>query len=501
MNLLRSNLTRGNAVSEIFRGVFYTTQAPAAAVTSPPKDTLRRRILRAGDPRISMADVANKWIEEGRPVNLSEIQRSVRILRKYRRCQHALQLMEWMTEHLDFKLKSSDIAIELDLIGKVRGLEEVEKYFEKIPEKSRDYKIYGSLLSCYAHDKSMEQAEAIMQKMRQLGFAKLLSYNVMLSLYSKTKQFDKMDELMQEMKERGMSWDIYTYNIRLNAYALAFDVEGMEKLLSEMGSDPSMKIDWNTFVVIANGYLICGLPEKALAMMKKAEQVTSLNNWKGNFEILLTLYSQMGNKVALYRLWDEYKKKGTFDNTTYLAMVTSLVKVDDISGAERIVEEWEYGKNFYDIRIPRFLISTYCKKGLLEKAEAYMSRLVEIGAEPEASLWGTLASGYEYKKEMQKALEVFKKAISFSKPGWRPNKFTIASCLDYLKEKGEIEAAQELLQSLQEYLPQIIYDTLLNYVNNDNNGTVKAINHLESAWRQPVGLSSLRSDPKDDQCI
>lgn len=389
--------------------------------------------------------------------------------------------MEWMIEHLGYKLKSSDFAIQLDLIEKVRGLEEAEKYFQRIPEKLRDFKIYGSLLSCYVHEKSVEQAEATMQMMRELGYVKPLSYNVMLNLYSEMKQYEKMDELMQEMKERGMNWDNYTYNTRLNAYALASDVEGMEKLLSEMDSDPSIKMDWNTYVVVANGYLISGLLEKALVMMKKAEQLTNLNNWKRTFEILLTLYSQMGNQDELYRLWNEYKRKGTFDNTTYLAMVSSLVRLDDIAGAERIVEEWECGKNFHDIRIPRFLISTYCKKGFLEKAEAYMSRLVEIGEEPDATLWNVLASGYKFKKEMPKALEALKKAISVGKPGWRPNKFTLASCLDYLREKGEVEAAQELLLSLRGNLPQIMHDTLLNCVNNDKDGCLKAINQLESA--------------------
>lgn len=406
-----------------------------------------------------------------------------------------------MSEQTEDKLTNSDAAICLDLIAKVHGLEEAQKYFEKIPEKSRDFRIYGALLSCYAHENSVELAEATMQKMRELGYAKSLSYNVMLNLYSQVKQYEKMDALMQEMKARGMDWDNYTYNTRLNAYALAFDVECMEKLLSKMESDPYIKMDWNSYVVVANGFLKAGLKEKALAMMKKAEQLTNVRSWKRTFEILLTLYSQIGNQDELYRLWNQYKKKGKFDNTTYLAMLTSLVRLDDIAGAERIVEEWEYGKTFYDIRIPKYLIGAYCKKGLLEKAEAYMNRLGEIGEEPDASLWIALASGYKLKKEMPKALEALKKAISISKHGWRPNKFTLASCLDYLKEKGEVQAAQELLLSLRKTvnLPEIVYDTLLDYVSNDTDGSLKAINQLENAQRRSGELSSPESDPKDEE--
>ncbi|OWM91029.1 pentatricopeptide repeat-containing protein At2g20710, mitochondrial-like [Punica granatum] len=491
MNLLRLNLARRNAAPGVFRVVFFSTGFGVAA-TSPPRDSLNRRIMRAGDPMVSMADVLNKWVGEGKQVNFTELNQSLRTLRKFRRGKHALQLLEWMIEQADYKLTNSEIAVRLDLIAKVRSLEEAEEFFEQIPEKSRDFRIYGALLSCYALEKSMEKAEATLQKMRVLGYVRVLSYNVMLNLYAQTKQYEKMDVLMQEMKERGHEWDNYTYNTRLNAYALASDLEGMEKLLSKMEADPYIKMDWNSYVVAANGYLKSGQLDKALPMMKKAENLTSSKNWKRTFEILLTMYGQIGSKDDLYQLWNMYKQNGKFDNTTYLAMITSLVRLDDVTGAEKIMEEWEYGKIYYDVRIPRFLISTYCKKGFYDKAEAYMNRLVEIGEEPDASLWDALASGYELKKEILKAVEALKKAISVSKPGWRPNKFTLASCLDYLKEKGEAETAQELLLSLRErgILPEIVCGVLLDYVNNDKDGSSSAINQLEDAQRQSRSLSS-----------
>lgn len=91
MNLLRSSLARRGVVSRVFEVAFCTTEVPIA-VTSPAKDSLRRRIMRAGDPRISMADVVNKWVREGNQVKPVELQQSVRVLRQYRRCKHALQV-------------------------------------------------------------------------------------------------------------------------------------------------------------------------------------------------------------------------------------------------------------------------------------------------------------------------------------------------------------------------------------------------------------------------
>ncbi|PKI54629.1 hypothetical protein CRG98_024980 [Punica granatum] len=148
----------------------------------------------------------------------------------------------------------------------------------------------------------------------------------------------------------------------------------MEKLLWKMEADPSIKMDWNSYVVAANGYLKSGQLEKALATMKKAEKLSNIKNWKRTSEILLTMYGQLGSKDELSQQWNVYKQKGKFDNTTYLAMITSLVRLDDIAGAKKIVEEWECGKIFYDGGIPRFLIGAYCKKGSCDEAEAYVKK-------------------------------------------------------------------------------------------------------------------------------
>jgi hypothetical protein len=51
---------------------------------------------------------------------------------------------------MDEYLLSGDIAIRLDLISKVRDLDEAEKYFNSIPHTSKDFKVYGALLNCYA---------------------------------------------------------------------------------------------------------------------------------------------------------------------------------------------------------------------------------------------------------------------------------------------------------------------------------------------------------------
>lgn len=108
------------------------------------------------------------------------------------------QISMWMTDKRYLNITAAD---RLDLITKVKGIEEAENYFSYIPEKIKGIEVYSALLNCYSNVKSTDKAEATMQKMRDLGLARTtLVYNSMLKIYYKTGNFEKLDSLMHEME-------------------------------------------------------------------------------------------------------------------------------------------------------------------------------------------------------------------------------------------------------------------------------------------------------------
>lgn len=360
------------------------------------------------------------------------------------------QISEWMTNSKYIDQSPKYVAVQLDLISKVHGLEQAEKYFNKIPNTSRGLHVYGALLNCYVDAKSLDKAEAIMQKMRELGYATTLSYNVMLKLYSHKKEYEKLDALVEEMEEKGIQYNRVTLNIRLNTYATLSDIAQMEKLLMKMEADPIMTMDWSTYAAVANGYSKAGIRDKALEMLKKAEQLIKISSRRYAYEVLITLYASLGSKDDVYRIWNLHKKIGKFYNLSYLCMISSLGKLDDLDGAEKIFEEWEAKKRFFDFRLPNYLISAYCTKGLLEKAELFVRKLVESGNEPNASTWNRMALGYWTNNQMEKAVELMKKVILASQPGWKPNFAVLGSCLEYLKGNGDVDKVEEIKRLLEE---------------------------------------------------
>ncbi|KAK6919055.1 Pentatricopeptide repeat [Dillenia turbinata] len=105
------------------------------------------------------------------------------------------------------------------------------------------------------------------------------------------------------------------------------------------------------------------------------------------------------------------------------------MKLDDIEGAEKLFEEWEsVNTSSYDLRVPNLMVTGYCKKGLLLKAEAFIDALIQSGKEPNSSTWGRLTNGYIRLSQMDKAVDTLKKAILEDHySGWKPRKLALSS--------------------------------------------------------------------------
>ncbi|XP_062107336.1 pentatricopeptide repeat-containing protein At2g20710, mitochondrial-like [Humulus lupulus] len=456
------------AISRVVRAFFYSNEAISSS--SPRTDTLYHRMSRLGDPKISMTPVLEQWAQEGRDVKQSELQKIIKQFRKYRRFTQALQISEWLSE-ANFGPSSRDIAIHLDLISKVYGLERAEENFNSIPESFRIDKVHGTLLNCYTDKKSLEKAEDLFQKMKKMGFIQTaLTYNAMLSLYSRMGKHEKLKILTQEMEQNGIKFDRFTLNIQLNAYAVTSNIEEMEKLLLKIEADHQIALDFHSYFIAANGYLKAGFPEKALIKLNRSEQVIPNKERKIAYERLLTLYAATGKKDEVYRIWNLFKNVGRVYNTGYLSMFSSLVKLDDIDGMEKIFEEWESVNTLFDNRIANLMLSAYCKKGLLEKAFVCVDRLFSnSGYEPDANLWLCLSTQCCIDGEMGKAVECMKKAILAGGPRWKVNRTTFVAFLEYLKKEGNMEPAHEILRLLHErgFCSDDFHRKFVEYLNSD----------------------------------
>ncbi|KAH7513115.1 hypothetical protein FEM48_Zijuj12G0162400 [Ziziphus jujuba var. spinosa] len=111
--------------------------------------------------------------------------------------------------------------------------------------------VYSALLNCYARAKLVKKAEAVIQQMKHMGFA---------------------------------------------------------RILSRMETDPEV-LDWSTYSAAANGCRKAGLVDKAFSMLKKLEELILTAKIKSTaYECILTQYTSIDKKDEVLRLWELFNK-------------------------------------------------------------------------------------------------------------------------------------------------------------------------------------------------
>ncbi|KAK9943960.1 hypothetical protein M0R45_009547 [Rubus argutus] len=159
------------------------------------------------------------------------------------------------------------------------------------------------------------------------------------------------------MEEKGIDDNRKTWMLRLYSYAAISDIDRMEKILLKMEADPLVTINWCGYVAAAKAFMKAGQLEKAFTLLNQSEKLVGKNARRIAYECLLALYAAIGKKDEVYRIWNLYKNMGKFNNNGYRSMLKSLVKMDDIVGAEKIVEEWESEFKQFDIQLPNLLVN------------------------------------------------------------------------------------------------------------------------------------------------
>ncbi|XAR66457.1 hypothetical protein NMG60_11012708 [Bertholletia excelsa] len=379
----------------------------ASSLKLKAPDSLYRKISPLGDPRVSVVPVLDQWVREGQTVDKYQLRRIIKEFSKYKRYKHALEISEWMSNKMYVPVSTGDVVSRLNLISRVRGIEKAENYFNNIPQKLKDFRVYTALLNCYANENHVEKAESDTAALQYVDESLLSMGN-----------WQKMDILMHEMEEKGIRCDSFTFAIRLTAYAAVSDCKGIDDMVMRMESDPDIVVDGASYAVAADGYLKAGQNDKAFEMLKRLEGlVTKTKRRTFTFHFLLKLYADADKKDEVYRIWDLYKENCRICNKGYMSMMGSLLKFNDIEGIEKLFREWEMKGLSYDFRIPNFLIDAYCRNRLLEKAEALIYKGINKGGKPLDTTWYLLAGGYLEDNQFPKAVEALKNAIAAHLPG------------------------------------------------------------------------------------
>ncbi|KAL0705415.1 hypothetical protein Bca4012_071840 [Brassica carinata] len=305
------------------------------------------KLMKSLIKNIRMKRPINPLLDQwGSRMRISELKCLIKNLHDSNQFSKALQVSEWMDEKGACNIYAEDYAVRLHMVEVVLGLEEAEKFFKNIPENMKDYTVYATLLSSYTKsDKHLGKAKATFEKMRELGLLmKPSPFNSMFSFHS---QRNMVEEFLREMEENNVAPDRLMVNKVLRIYAADSNVEAMETFMKKWSGEEGIKLERETMAAVAKAYSKAGSIEKAIEMYGGVE----------------------GSKREVYRLWNECKKKEKekledgwlslwnecmmnekLEDYWYKTVIASLLKLDDVEGAEKstrgIIEGYGFGRGY-----------------------------------------------------------------------------------------------------------------------------------------------------------
>jgi pentatricopeptide repeat protein len=356
-----------------------------------------------------------------------------------------------MTEK-PFELTDMDYGIRIELISKAQGVRKAADYFATIPEKFRTSMAYTILLTAFVDHNKEKEAIKLVQEAERLGLGhRTYMYNQLLHVYKKNGLIAGVAEVLRAMDAKNVEPDIYTYNIILDIRARKGDAHGMEKVWHRMKGDRNIVPDSATFAILAKGYLVAGMHEKAENMVRRVEAGPFRRRRLVNL-MLLKLYGQLGKKDDLERVFRAIEEAQKVTIADYEAMIRSLGMVGEVDRAEDVFEEMLDKGLGKGVQQYNALLSVYAQSGRIKKGERLLKKIARASLNPNPSTYHELVLMYLKGGEERKAMEILVKAQKMGRTSARsrPLYASFHAALDWFAERGDVKNAEKMIKDLKD---------------------------------------------------
>ena len=168
------------------------------------------------------------------------------------------------------------------------------------------------------------------------------------------------------------------------------------------------------------------------------------------YHCLLGLYAGTGNLGEVHRVWDSLKSVSPVTNFSYLVMLSTLRRLNDMEGLTKCFKEWEASCVSYDARLVSVCVSAHLNQNMLEEAELVFEEASRRSKGPFFRVREEFMKFFLKKHQLDAAVRYLEAALSEVKGGkWRPSPQVLGAFLKYYEEETDVDGVDELSKILK----------------------------------------------------
>ncbi|RVW71990.1 hypothetical protein VitviT2T_005490 [Vitis vinifera] len=325
--------------------------------------------------------------------------------------------------------------------------------------KSRRFADIETLIESHKNDPKITQEPYLSTLIRSYGIAGMFQHAL--------RTFNQMEEL-------GTPRSSISFNALLSACNQSKLFDQVPKFFEEIPRRYGVLPDKISYGILVKSYCESGLSDKAISMLKEMEEkgveITAVT-----FTTILDALYKQGQSDRAEKVWHEMAKKGCLDVGAYNVKIM-FAHGGDPENVKALIDEMSNAGLKPDTISYNYLMTSYCKSGMVDEAKKVYAELEETGCHPNAATFRTLIYYLCRSGDFETGYKVFKQSAFRRKI---PDFGTLRHLVEGLVQKKKTKEAKGLIRTVKKNFPA-------NFLN---------------VWRkleEDLGLAGVDSSPAAD---
>lgn len=240
-----------------------------------------------------------------------------------------------------------------------------------------------------------------------------------------------------------------SFNALLIACVNSKNFDRAQQLFDEMPVKYRFKPDEYSYGILVKSFCDAGKPELAIEKLKEMDKKGILISGVMYTSIMHSLYKK-GNVTEAKRIWDEMVNRGcVIDVAANNVRIMNAVDGDP-ENIRTMIEDMSNAGLKPDTISYNYLMTCYCKSGMMKEAKEVYDKLEEHCCNPNAATFRTLLFYLCKNEQFETGYKVFKHSVKVNKI---PDFNTLKHLVEGLAKKSRTKDAKGMIRTMRKKFP------------------------------------------------